>query len=298
MGLETQSPGWEWFYIALYFYIGGVSAGAFFIGSLAELLGGEKHRPISAIAYLVSFPLILVTPLLLIADLGQPLRFWHLFLYRGIPYVNMLSPLSVGSWALLVFAAFSLLAFLDTLVASGRLKAAPFARLYNRVPRKVFAVIGSVMGFFVAGYTGVLLNMTARPLWAATDPWLGVLFIASAGSTGAALIVLVMVAQRKLASEAYAPLEHFDRAAMIAELVLIGVMLVLAGSAAAPLIRGPYAALFWVGVVALGVLAPLALNGYAQLRPAGRAGIVTVAAVLALLGGAVLRISLVVAGQV
>jgi formate-dependent nitrite reductase membrane component NrfD len=74
----------------MYFYIGGVSAGAYFIGSLVELLGNVKQREISRIAYYIAFPLICITPILLIADLGQPVRFWHLFFYTkdGIPYIN------------------------------------------------------------------------------------------------------------------------------------------------------------------------------------------------------------------
>ena len=44
MALESQAPHWEWYYIAMYFFIGGVSAGAYFIGSLVELMGFEKLR--------------------------------------------------------------------------------------------------------------------------------------------------------------------------------------------------------------------------------------------------------------
>ncbi len=120
---ETQSPHWEWYYIAMYFYIGGVSAGAYFIGSLLELWKKEKLREVSRIAYLIAFPLICITPILLIADLGQPLRFWHLFLYTkdGMPYMNLTSPLSVGTWALLVYSVMSFLSFLNVLAEDGRL---------------------------------------------------------------------------------------------------------------------------------------------------------------------------------
>jgi formate-dependent nitrite reductase membrane component NrfD len=267
MALESHVPHWEWFYIAMYFYIGGVSAGAYFIGSLVELFGGEKRSEISRLAYNIAFPLICVTPILLIADLGRPERFWHLFFYMksGIPYINMQSPLSVGSWALMVFAGFSLLSFLDNLVAEGRLKSAPFAKFYNRIPRKVYAVIGSAAGLFVAGYTGVLLNITARPLWAATDPLLGPLFIVSGASTGAAAIVLVL-ARRKMASgNAFERLQSFDRLAMIFELALIALMLIVAGRYAAPLFLSWYGFLFWAGTVLLGILAPLWLHRYGRL---------------------------------
>lgn len=299
MPLETHAPEWGWYYIAMYFYIGGVSAGAYFIGSLVELFGSEKQRGISRIAYYIAFPLLLLTPILLIADLGRPGRFWHLFFYMkgGFPYINLQSPLSVGSWALMVFGGFSLLSFLDNLVAEGRLKSAPFANLYNRIPRKLYAVIGSAAGFFVAGYTGVLLNITARPLWAATDPLLGALFIASGASTGAAAIALVMAWQKMTADDTFERLQSFDRISMIVELVLIVAVIIVAGRFAAPLLSGPYALMFWGGTVALGIVIPLGIHWYAR-RP-GTAGntLVMLTSILILIGGALLRISLVQAGQ-
>ena len=201
MNPEVHVPGWEWYYVAMYFFIAGISAGAYFIATLAELFGGEKHREISRTGFYIAFPLILLTPPLLIADLGRPERFWHLLFNAksGFPYLNFQSPLSVGSWALLLFGGMALLSFLDNLVAEGRLKSMPFGKAYNRIPRKWYAVVGSIAGFFVAGYTGVILNVTARPFWVATDPLIGALFIASAASTGAAAIYLVMLWRKRLA---------------------------------------------------------------------------------------------------
>ncbi len=300
MSPETQAPGWEWYFVAMYFFIGGVSAGAYFIGSLVELFGTERHREVSRIAFYIAFPLILITPILLIADLGRPERFWHLFYYvnGGIPYINLQSPLSVGSWALLIYGVFAFLSFLDNLVQDGILKFAPFAKLYNRRPRKLYALIGSLAGFFIAGYTGVLIGTTARPLWAATDPILGLLFIVSAGSTGAAAIALVMALRRMISLDAFEQVETFDRFSLLVELVLIVAMIVLAGQFAAPLLIGPYAFLFWGGVVVLGILVPLALGWYMVRRGMSAQGLVTLTALLVLLGGALLRITLVTAGQV
>jgi protein NrfD len=299
MSLETHAPGWEWYYVALYFYIGGVSAGAYFIGSLVELFGHEKHREISRIAFYIAFPLICLTPILLIADLGRPERFWHLFFNTkgGIPYINLQSPLSVGSWALMAFGGFSLLSFLDNLVAEGHLKSAPFANLYNRIPRKVYAVIGSAAGFFVAGYTGVLLNITARPLWAATGPLLGSLFIASGASTGAAAIVLIIAWRKMEAGDMFERLRNFDRVAMIIELALIVLMTIIAGRYAAPLLLSWYGFLFWFGTVLLGIVVPLRLHWRGRLPGVEVSNPVMLSAVLVLFGGALLRICLVQAGQ-
>jgi formate-dependent nitrite reductase membrane component NrfD len=302
MALESHVPHWEWYYIAMYFFIGGVSAGAYFIGSLVELLGIEKQRQISRIAYYIAFPTILVTPVLLIADLGSPLRFWHLFFYtkEGIPYMNTTSPLSVGTWALLIYSGMSFVSFLNVLAADGRLKSPALTNLlnlFNRIPHKVYAVIGAFFGFFVAGYTGVLLNITARPLWASTDPLVGSLFIASGASTGAAAIALVMAWQKMGSGATFERLEVFDRVAMIVELALIVLMIIIAGQYAAPLLRGVYGVMFLGGTVVLGILIPLGLNWYARKPGAATNDLVMLTAILVLLGGALLRISLVQAGQ-
>lgn len=300
MSPVTQSPEWAWYYVALYFFIGGTAAGAYFTGTLAELFGGERRQEIGRIAFYLTLPLLMLTPVLLIADLGRPERFWHLFFYTkdGIPYINLQSPLSVGSWALLVFGVFSLLSFLDNLIADGYLKSAPFSNLYNRIPRKLYALAGSAAGFFVAGYTGVLLNVTARPLWEATDPLLGALFVASGGSSGVAAILLVMAWRKTALGETFEQLEAYDRVVMVLELVLIAAAVVVAGRLAAPLVSGVWGLLFWVGTVALGICVPLALNWRLHRTRAPNSGLVVLTAILVLFGGALLRIVLIQAGQV
>lgn len=301
MSPVAHAPGWEWFYIGLYFFFGGVSAGAYFIGSLAEFFGGGRHRGISRTAFYIAFPTLLLTPPLLIGDLGHPLRFWHLLFdaRSGFPYVNLSSPMSVGSWALVLFGAMAFLSFLDNLVAEGKLDFAPFAAVYSRVPRKVYAPVGSMAGFFIAGYTGVLLNMTARPLWALTDPLVGALFIASAGSTGAAAIYLVMKWRRIHPGPELEEFERFDRIVKILEIALAIGIVIAAGKYAGVLFRGPYAVMFWGGAILLGTLVPLATNWYAH-RPGQHLRSEPAAVLMAylvLLGGLLLRISLLQAGQ-
>jgi formate-dependent nitrite reductase membrane component NrfD len=247
----------------------------------------------------VAFWVILAAPILLISDLGRPERFWHLFYYSKDTAlnINFQSPLSVGSWALTVYGGFATLSYLDVLVSEGRISWAPFKRFYNRIPRRVYAVFGSAAGFFVAGYTGVLLNMTARPLWEATDPLLGSLFIASGASTGAAAIALIMI-RRKLASgEVFDRLLSFDRLAMVFELCLVALMVIIAGRYLAPLLLTWYGLLFWVGTVGFGILVPLGLYWHAGKPGADKSSLVMLTAVLVLIGGALLRISLVQAGQ-
>lgn len=298
MSPDIHIPQWAWYYIALYFFIAGTAAGAYFIGALDELFGNDKQQEISRAANYITFPLLLLLPIPLIADLGRPERFWHLFFYikDGIPYINLQSPMSVGSWVLLLFSTFALLSFLDNLVVEKRIAYLPFARLYNRIPRKAYAISGSLAGFFIAGYTGVLLNVTAIPFWAATSPLLGPLFIVSGASTGAAAITLFMVWNKTVTNYAFNKLERFDRVVKLIELLLLALMLIFAGKHAAVLISPLFVVLFWVGAVCLGIVLPLWFNSNNQtvrIKP----GNLILTSSLALTGGALLRICLLQAGQ-
>jgi formate-dependent nitrite reductase membrane component NrfD len=229
------------------------------------------------------------------------MRFWHLFFYTkdGIPYMNLTSPLSVGTWALLVYSGMSFLSFLNALAEEGRLTSGllrTFHTMFNKVPHKAYAAVGSFFGFFVAGYTGVLVNTTARPLWEAADPLFGPIFIASAASTGAAAIALTMAWRNISAEDDYVRIEAFDRVVMIIELVLIAVMVIMAGQYARPILTGFYGILFLGGTVVLGIIVPLWL-GWSGNKPGSSMNPLMLNAVLVLCGGALLRISLVQAGQ-
>jgi len=298
MSPDIHIPHWAWYYIAIYFFIAGTAAGAYFIGSMEELFGGEKQREISRAAYYIAFPLLLLVPIPLIADLGRPERFWHLFFYvkDGMPYINLQSPMSVGSWGLLLFSGFALLSFLDNLVAERRIAFAPFAHLYNRIPRKIYALFGSLAGLFIAGYTGVLLNVTSIPFWAATSPLMGALFVVSGASTGAAAIILFMIWRKTDTEYAFHKLERYDRVVMLTELLLIVALLVLAGKHAAPLISLPLFAIFWGGTIFLGILMPLWLNNNDE-RIRLQNGNLVLTSLLVLTGGMLLRICMLQAGQ-
>jgi len=255
---------------------------------------------VSRIAYYLAFPLICITPVLLIADLGRPPRFWHLFFSpgAGLPYMTPTSPLSVGTWALLVYSGMTFLSFLNVLVADGRLTSPALKKaheIFSRIPHKVYAAIGSFFGFFVAGYTGVLLNTTARPLWAGTDPFIGSIFIVSGASTGAAAIAIVMAWQKMASSDDVVRLKSLDRIAMIAEAVILVLMLALAGQYAAPLLRGWSGLIFLGGAVVLGLLVPLGMQ-WGRRQKASVDGVVLSSALI-LFGSAMLRIALVQAGQ-
>ncbi len=293
MPAELQVPLWEW-WIVIYFFVGGIAGGAYFTAAMIELAGRPEDRPIARMGYYIAFPLSLVCAICLIGDLGRPERFWHMLVYSKTlaPVPKWDSAISVGAYALLFFGLFSFLSFLDALVETGRLPWAPLRLKYNSAPRRIYALLGGLNGFFLASYTGVLLAMTQLPAWS-TNPLLGALFLASAASTGMAAIALGLALTRQKVGESLSKLKQADNFAMLLEIVLLGAFLLLLGNAAQSITSGTSGLLLLGGTLVVGLLIPLAL----QIRAKGSPSLGLVVAVLVLLGGLAMRTVIVMGAQ-
>ena len=280
-----KSPQWG-MYIVWYFFVGGVAAGAYFTAALVDLFGDADDRPAVRAGYFVALPLVLICPILLTLDLGVPLRTFNMFLSFDVR-----SPMSVGSWALLGFGAFAAVSAFLVLLED---------RLGWALPlRKAIGLVGSFFGFFIASYTGVLLGATNRPIWAGSS-LLGALFLTSAASTGVAAIALPLLARRALRARLWARLRTLDEVVLLLEALALAAFLGLLGRAAAPIVSGEFAWLFWALLVVLGLAIPFALHfGMtffpSRVRPSAAA--IAVSAVLLLIGGFVLRYVVLMAGQ-
>jgi formate-dependent nitrite reductase membrane component NrfD len=188
--------------------------------------GEPSDEPAARLGYLIAFPVTLVCPILLAVDLGKPIRFWHMLVNTtaGAEGLNfkVRSPMSVGSWALLVFGLFAAVSFLEVLVHD-RVIRLPLAdravRLLDGAAGKAWNVVGAALGLFVAGYTGVLLAVSNQPVW--SDSWtLGGLFLAS-GLSGSAALLALLVRYRPEAQASAGVLTLSERLFALLELALI-----------------------------------------------------------------------------
>jgi len=292
----TTSPHWRW-YIVLYFFIGGIAGGAFVIASLLQLFGRPEDRPVIRHGYDIAFVGTVVSGLLLTVDLTQPLRFWHMLIRSnvGLPMFKPWSPMSVGAWGLLLFGLFATLAALGTAAREERwqwrpLRWRPVRALGSGVAARIVAVVGGLLGFFLAGYTGVLLAVTNRPVWGDTH-WLGLLFLISGMSTGAATLILVSLWRRDANAGTLAWLSRFDRNALVVELLVLVVFIISLGSVARVLVG-------WWGFVLLlslgaGMVLPLFL-GHGQSPNLSR---LIRPATLVVVGGLLLRMAIVFSSE-
>lgn len=292
----VAAPEWTWWLI-FYFYLGGIAAGSYFMAALIQLVGTEQDRELAKVAYYIAFPLIILCAIFLILDLGRPERFWHMMLQSETlrPMFKYWSPMSVGSWALAIFGGLSFVSFVGVLAEDGRFGLGRFsnlARMLHRGPLgMLFELAGAGVGFFIASYTGALLTASNQPFWS-DSPVIGGLFLASAASTGIA--VMILLRRRSAAHESLDKLETADAWAIGLELLMFAIFLISLGALALPFITSLYGIAMLIGTVVLGLLVPLALRFRPHLL-GNRSALV--AAVLVLIGGFIMRYSMLMVGQ-
>lgn len=274
MNLFVADPQWGW-WIILYFYLGGLAAGAYFLATLIELWGRDEDRALARIGYRLAFPLVAVCGILLVVDLDRPERFWHMLLQservnealdEGWPaggWRTMLqalmfkwwSPMSIGAWALFLFGGFSFASFVAGIRTSGWT-----ARLLgSKVFGRGFQLVGSGIGFFVASYTGVLVTATNQPLWS-DSPWLGALFLTSAASTGIAVVIILGRWRGGITAESMERLERADLWALGLELIFFLIFLASLGSIVFLALQTWPGVVLVAGTLLLGLVIPLGMH--------------------------------------
>lgn len=310
---------WGWL-IVLYLFLGGLSAGLFFVSALATYLRSEGQPAYPRIArlgaLLAPWP-VSIGSTLLVFDLGHWYRFYKLFVT-----LEWHSPMSIGAWLLAGFTGVTLAAFWAWLPD------APLAWVVARLPRRLrilsviawpgrtgwrrlLAMVGFPLAIGVGIYTGVLLGaVQARPFW--NTNLVAQMFLFSALSTGCATVILVLALHR-------APLEEGEAKLLLSldiTLILLELFIVLpyvihgrlsplaVQQALALVLGGPFTFAFWVLFFTLGLSLPLVLELW-EIRPVllDRPGfqpgrwLAGASAALVIFGGFVLRYVFVYAGQ-
>ncbi len=312
--------------IVFYLFAAGVSGGAFFASGLATYVGGGQHRRISRIGALIAPWPVMIGLGALIFDLTKPFEFWWLFLT-----VQFTSPMSIGAWLLTLFTLVALVNFVlwfprpwrdlvrvPQRLADLRRPAAWRALSRPQVDRarRIVAALGAPLSIGVGMYTGVLLGaIPARPLW--NTPLVAQLFLVSAMSTGVAAVLLIAALQRPQAGHDHLHAERRFLVSLDTILILVEIFIVApffihqalntwsSAASVSLFLGGPFTLVFWLGFVLLGLLIPLAIEGFELFPVIWRAQAVKysrlwagLSAVLVLLGGAILRYVIVFAGQV
>src|SRR5438045_1107857 len=147
-----KEPAWTW-EIPLYFFVGGAAGSAAVVGAIANYTGAD--RKIVRDARWIAAAGSVLSPALLIADLGKPSRFLNM-----LRVFKPQSAMSVGVWTLVGFSAGA--------------SAAAFAQFLSdrygpsfpvRVLERAGEAASLAFGLPFSNYTGVLIGATAIPAW-------------------------------------------------------------------------------------------------------------------------------------
>jgi hypothetical protein len=177
-----KQPPWTW-EIPVYFFVGGAAGAAAVIGAIADYTGAD--RELVQHARWVAAAGSVISPALLIADLGRPERFLAM-----LRVFKPQSPMSVGAWTLLGFStAAAATAF------AGFLNERYGASLPLRVLENAGQAASLAFGLPFSNYTGVLIGATAIPVWNRNAADLPLHF--SASGLGAAVGILELMGHRK-----------------------------------------------------------------------------------------------------
>jgi formate-dependent nitrite reductase membrane component NrfD len=165
----VKEPVWQP-EIPWYFWTGGIAGASAVLHGVAKL---TKNEPLAKRSLYIGAAADVVSPLLLVSDLGRPERFLHM-----MRVFKVSSPMSVGSWVLLVSGG-----------ASNTAAVLEFLKILK--PVRIAAEVASTLaGPPLATYTGTLLANTAIPVWSEARDELPWLFGASATSCAGAAAVI------------------------------------------------------------------------------------------------------------
>ncbi len=291
--MDEMVWGWK---ITAYIWIAGLAGGTYMCAILVNLWDGRWHRESVRAATFLTVPLLLIGAALLTADLGQPARFWHL-LAAWRPG----SPMWLGTYVLV----------LGSIVGGGLIIHEAIDAFKVRLPGAdtlefLVTWLGLIFAAVVATYVAVLLTSTSRVFWSAT-PLLPALFVVSALSMGAAtILIFTRFLNLQLSERMATRLRQADAIFVVFELAILAALMVtlvfsstpLASKAAQDILVAPLGPAFWLGVVVVGLIAPLIIEILVErIKPKTMAPVMLVGPILVLIGSLVLRYVVVFGGQ-
>jgi tetrathionate reductase subunit C len=276
-------------FIAIYFYLTGLSAGSFILSTLSYGFGMEQYKPLGKVGIVLATVLLIIAPLFLLFHIGAPYRAWHLFVY-----LNWSSPITWGSFLLVLYPINCII--YGYFMFKGNLKLT-----------RLFGFIGIPLAISVHGYTGFILAFgKARALW--NTALMPILFLTSAIVSGIALMILVCIVtgrflskEKTINKELIFSLSKLLAWVIVFDLFLVGCdLLVLsishsdAQAAFHLLLGGSFSFLFLVVENVLGKILPFILLVVPRFR---NLVTVTIASILVVVGIFFMRYVVVLAGE-
>lgn len=274
--IKSSLYGWI---VAEYIYVGGLAAGVQIAVTVAQLLAVPGADYVSWIGRAIALGGAVIGGILLIVDLHTPARF-----YNMLRIFRPTSPMSIGTYALMGFGFFSLVAFI---VQCFDLQ---FAAM-------VLGCFAGAFGWWMMTYTAALQGATATPLWASTPKLLSQRYAASAMATGAATACLIALGAAPGPRMVTAFGDLAAAALLVETIASIGSFLFWDRlGIAGPMLAPPWGPIYIAGVQIAGAAAPFTLYVLANFfDPA--TWFALPASILVLAGGLLMRGAIMLAGN-
>ena len=237
------------FYITLFMFFVGLSAGGLIISSIPNAFGMKGFGDISRVAIWTSICCTCVAIGFVVVDLGGPLRLWELFVYS-----NLSSPLM---WDIIVLSTYLIL----SIVYLWAYRREDEGKMSHTAIR-VISIIALVVAVGVHTVTAWIFSLSAaHEFWhtALMGPW----FVASALDCGTALVLVVVIALQKAGRLSIERSSMVNLAKMLAvftcvDLYFFACDLLTSGfpggegaDVVAMLVTGPLAPFFWTQIACM-----------------------------------------------
>jgi formate-dependent nitrite reductase membrane component NrfD len=281
---KTQEVmGWK---VAASLFLIATGAGSYLIGFLFGLIDPEGFIVLSKLAVILAAPFVLVGGCLLLCDMGQKSKFYHMISRPGSSWMSR------GAFFVILSLMFNLIHLFVGIWPTTILLATPAVYL-------MVGIIASILAVLTLVYTGFLLGaVKAIPFWSSSFlPWL---FLLSGLSTGAMATSLAFSIYKFAGGEG--PVHHltylayFNFFVIILEAIVLssylGVMRSRSAGSVKTLTRGKLAKAFWGGAVFAALIVPFvmeALKAFIPPSPAPLMILSLLGGIIGLIGGYMLR---------
>ena len=164
--------------ISIYFWLVGASAGSFVISSFGWVFGIKRYKPLALTASAQAIILLMIVPVLLIWDLGKPVRFIYLMLPG---YWHSTGPMA---WGTVLIFSYPISMIVYTV----------FVLKNNQVWAKAFGIVAIILALSTHWYTGVVMELNPGRYMnhTALAP---ILFLTGAFISGIGLLILILWVQ-------------------------------------------------------------------------------------------------------
>ncbi len=264
----TQFVPWG-FWIVLYIYFIGLSAGSFLLSTLVYVFGVKRFEAVGPLALLQALICMILGLILVFVDLGHPFRFLNVFIHFNVT--------SVLAWESLAYMLYITIILAELYYVLRGNKQGESVRQKSKHMLKILGIIGIPIAIAVHGGTGAIFAVVkSRPTW--YTGLFPILFLVSALVSGGAGLTFLTAFALPLEKAKKLPLVRALATMVVGfvalDLLLLSSEILVAFYGGIPnhilawkiTLFGPFWWAFWIFQIGLGAVLPIVVVAYSKTR--------------------------------